>query len=334
MQENGRGMTPAKPQLVASRPPALLPQNIFTADEWAQLRRHSPVTGPLLVAHAWGLTFAAMALFVAVPHPVIQVTAIMVIGTRQLGLAVLMHDAAHRALHPDAQLNDFLGQWLCAAPLGARLAEYRPCHLAHHRFVQQAEDPDLGLSAPFPITRASLWRKILRDLSGLTFLRQRSGVFLAAVRRAKTDPAQKRNVVADNAGSALPGFFLANLVLVGVLALAGHAELFIYLWLPALATWFPLVTRLRNIGEHACVPDNDDPLRNARTVLAGPLERLFIAPYWVHFHVEHHLFMYLPCYRLEAAHKMLIAKGFGPRMEIRRSYREMLAMAAPKSGAR
>lgn len=328
------GMTAPNPDPTSRVAPRPAPRDMFTAEEWARLRRPSRFAGPLLVLHAWGLIFAAMAVFVVSPHPVTWVLAVMVIGTRHLGLAVLMHDAAHRALHPSARFNDFLGQWLCAAPVGARLSSYRPYHLAHHRCVQQADDPDLALSAPFPVTPASLRRKILRDLSGLTFLKQRLGPLLAILRRAAPDPAHKRNVVADDSQAALPGFLFSNLALVGILALAGHAELFFVLWLPALATWFPLVTRLRNIGEHACVPDNDDPFRNARTILAGPLERLFIAPYWVHFHVEHHLFMYLPCYRLETAHKVLMAKGFGARMEIRRSYRDMLAMAAPGSVGR
>ena len=46
------------------------------------------------------------------------------------------------------------------------LVQYRTYHLGHHKFAQQAEDPDLGLSAPFPITRLSLRRKIVRDLTG------------------------------------------------------------------------------------------------------------------------------------------------------------------------
>ena len=57
--------------------------------------------------------------------------------------------------------------------VGASLVAYRPYHLAHHKYAQQAEDPDLVLSAPFPVTRASLRRKILRDLTGQTFFKQR-----------------------------------------------------------------------------------------------------------------------------------------------------------------
>ena len=87
---------------------------------------------------------------------------VMLIGARQLGLTILMHDAAHGALHPNAKVNDFLGHWLAGAPMGGHLKAYRQYHLTHHRFAQQEEDPDLILSKPFPVTRTSLRRKIIR----------------------------------------------------------------------------------------------------------------------------------------------------------------------------
>src|SRR3546814_13852785 len=46
-------------------------------------------------------------------------------------------------------------------------------------------------------------------------------------------------------------------------------------------SWYQLVSRIRNIAEHAMVPDNDDALRNTRTTYAGWLTRLVLAPYWV-----------------------------------------------------
>ena len=52
-------------------------------------------------------------------------------------------------------INEFVGQWLCAVPVGADLASYRSYHLQHHQFTQQPEDPDLSLSAPFPISKDS-----------------------------------------------------------------------------------------------------------------------------------------------------------------------------------
>jgi len=53
------------------------------------------------------------------------------------------------------------------------------------------------------------------------------------------------------------------------------------------------------------VPDSKDPLRNTRTTRAGFFERLFVAPYYVNYHLEHHLLFYVPCYNLPRVHKIL-----------------------------
>ena len=50
--------------------------------------------------HCWATILAAGALFVLWPNPFTLILAVMVIGARQLGLAILMHDAAHAALAP------------------------------------------------------------------------------------------------------------------------------------------------------------------------------------------------------------------------------------------
>lgn len=59
--------------------------------------------------------------------------------------------------------------------------------------------------------------------------------------------------------------------------------------------WMMVITRIRNIAEHAVVPDSDDPLRNTRTTEVNLIERIFIAPYFVNYHLEHHLLFYIPC---------------------------------------
>jgi fatty acid desaturase len=127
-------------------------------------------------------------------------------------------------------------------------------------------------------------------------------------------------------------FFLVNLGLFAGCAAAGVWWAWVALWLLPMATWFPMITRLRNIAEHAVTPDPADPLRHARTTEANLVERALIAPYWVNHHCEHHMFMYLPCWSLPRAHRLLMAKGFGARMEVRRGYRAVLAAAASKAG--
>jgi len=125
----------------------------LTAEEDQALRARSNGMGFYLVLHAWLTIFLAMALYVAWPNPLTFLLAVVLIGGRQLGLAILMHDAAHRLLFKNTRLNDWLGFYLCGSPVGASLALYRPYHLQHHRHTQQKDDPDWVLSAPFPISQ-------------------------------------------------------------------------------------------------------------------------------------------------------------------------------------
>ncbi|MFN7232130.1 MAG: fatty acid desaturase, partial [Brevundimonas sp.] len=92
--------------------PRVSPAAVFTPEEWVPFQRRSPFAGLLLVAHCWGVIGLAMA--AAVMWPVLIPLAVMIIGTRQLGLAILMHEAAHGALSQSLKLNDAVGHWLCA----------------------------------------------------------------------------------------------------------------------------------------------------------------------------------------------------------------------------
>lgn len=293
------------------------PKDVFSAEEWARLSPKSSWRGLVLVASAWALIIVAGALFVLWPSVLTYILAVTLIGARQLGLAILMHDAAHGALHANTKVNDWVGEWLCAAPVGGRLESYRAYHLKHHRFTEQPEDPDLPLSKPFPIKRASFWRKVVRDLTGQTAFKQRTSQLFGG----------RKDGEVINASTA--HFLIVNAVLLAGVSLAGVWWAYPALWLVPMFTWLPLVTRLRNIAEHAVVGTEDDPFTHARTTRANILERLFIAPYWVHFHGEHHVFMHVPCYRLERMHKLLMAKGYEKRMRIAKSYADVLRQAAP-----
>lgn len=300
----------------------------LTPAQIRELRGKSDLVGAMLVLHAWALIAGCMALFVWWPNPITFLLAVMVIGGRQLGLAILMHDAAHGLLFANRRLNDGVGSWLCAWPVFTSLALYRPYHLQHHRFTQQPEDPDLGLSAAFPTSRRSLYRKILRDLTGRTAFLRRGEQIARALGPADLGIAARLG----HLWSKEKGPIVTNLVLFGALAAMGYWWLYPLLWLLPLATWYQLISRIRNIAEHAVVPDNDDPLCNTRTTHANPMIRLLLAPYWVNFHLEHHLFMFVPCWRLPAAHRFLLAGSGGRRMELKPGYLAVLRAATTALG--
>ena len=303
------------------------PLDLFTREEWEHVSRRSDLMGLGMVVHCWAVIALAMA--AAIWQPLLIIIAVPIIGARQLGLSILMHEAAHGGLAQNRRVNDFFGHWLTGAPIGGSLQTYRDYHLQHHKYAQQAEDPDLSLSAPFPITKSSLKRKIIRDLTGQTFYKQRFNQFANALGfniRKELGTANRMQAARE---AARP-FLITNLILLIGLSLLGHWWAFFVLWLLPLATWNMMATRLRNIAEHAVVPDHNDPMRHARTTRAGWIERIFLAPYWVNYHCEHHMFMHLPYYRLAEAHRLLRRKGITARMEVQDGYWGVLQSATNK----
>lgn len=295
-------------------------ERLLRPEQIALLRERSDWRGLALVAHAWAVIGLAMALVGYFPHPLSWLIAIPVIGSRQLGLLILMHDGAHGMLAKRVWLNRLLCQLGCAWPTIADADAYRRYHLRHHAHTMQPGDPDLVLTGHYPISRASLWRKLKRDLFGLTGYAQRRAQLRGALGPA--DWSWTRRLA--HFWRTLGPQSLVNLALAALLTAQMGWYAWPLLWLLPLLTWQQLVLRIRNIAEHAAVPDANDPLRNARSVRAGWLARAFIAPYWVNYHLEHHLLMWVPCYRLPQLHAMLLANGFGPRMAQSAGYREVL----------
>jgi fatty acid desaturase len=302
------------------------PTIAFTSEELASVRARSDVKGILCIAHAWLVIGASMALFALWPNPLTFVIAVVLIAARQLGLAILMHDAAHGVLMGTRKWNDPVSQWLAAYPVFTDTIPYRTYHLVHHRRTQQPDDPDIGLSAPFPITRQSFVRKMIRDITGQTGFKQRHAQFRAALGKPGQPFAQRFATFRRKLG----GPVITNLVLLAILTAFRKPHYYLMFWVLPLITWHMVITRVRNIAEHAAVPDDNDVFRNARTTYAAWWERAILAPYWVNYHVDHHLLMYVPCYNLPKLHRLLLAKGYGPRMETQPNYATMLKLAVSK----
>lgn len=296
------------------------PRQIFAAEDWVAITANSSWRGIWLVAHCWLVILGVIGLATWWGNPLGWLLAVILIGGRQLGLAILMHDAAHGLLHPIRKVNNFLGQWLTGAAAGTDLQAYRTYHLTHHKFTQQPEDPDLSLSQPFPTSAASMRRKVIRDLTGQVFFKQRYAQAKMAL-QSLNPGAKEQNIFI---GKAFLRFLGVQAILLALsLALYGWTPFLI--WFVAMATTFQLFLRIRNIAEHACTTTgSEDPFTHARTTKANWLERVTVAPYWVNYHSEHHLFMGVPCYHLPLAHKLLGAGNYHQRMTISPGYIDLL----------
>src|ERR1700704_4797341 len=202
-------------------------RDFLTEDQLIAVRERSTWKGAAMIVHAWALILGSIALVAWWPNPLTFVLAVGIIGSRQLGLAILMHDGAHGCLSANEKLNLTLSQWFCAYPIFAETRAYRRYHLAHHARTQQDNDPDLVLSAPFPITKASYRRKFWRDLTGQTGYEQRK----AQVLNALGDPSWPRARRLRHFREKLGPQIAVNAALFAGLSLAGVWWAYPLLWL-------------------------------------------------------------------------------------------------------
>ena len=289
----------------------------------------------LTLATNWGIVFAAFGLVAWAPNPLTIVIALFVIGARQLGFAVVMHEAAHRTFFSNRALNDWAGNWLAAYPVWTDLVPYRHYHLKHHAKTGTSGDPDLGLVLPFPITAASMRRKVWRDLSGQTGWKQAKAVAmrdlgLSDKKSMRSEAPFNPDTEKTRAGwRVVAPVAITNGILLGILALFGAPELYL-LWVVAWLTTNRLVTRLRSIAEHAMSDDMSNPLRNTRTTIASWWERILLAPNRVNYHLEHHLLMTVPHHNLPRLHAMLRERGALAHANVAHGYWEVFRSAASK----
>jgi fatty acid desaturase len=308
--------------------------DILSREEIAALTQPSNWAGARAVFGTWAIIGATLFLLARFPHPLTFVAAVIILGGRQLALAILMHEAAHRHLFRTRALNDWLGDVLCARAVWGHLEPYRTHHLAHHAWAGSERDPDRYLSAPFPIARASLVRKFARDLVGISGARRALGLLLMDLEILKYDVSG--HAVRQSNGprglARLRGFarnlgpmVIVNAALFALLALLGHGWVY-SAWAVAWLTTYGLFLRIRSFAEHACTEASADPLRNTRTTHAGFLARMTVAPVQVNFHLEHHLLASVPWFRLPQLHRMLKDRGALEGAALAPDYASVLAI--------
>ena len=303
--------------------PVIKPNEILSSSEISYLKKKNSLMGACLILHAWLIIFGSLYVYTLFPNLFTLLTAILIISGRQLGLAILMHEGAHGLLTNKIKLNNLMSQFFCAFPMGVDTYDYRHYHLRHHKHTQSEDDPDLILSSPFPISKSSFLRKTLRDLSGVTGIKQRYESLIRTINN-KSKRENGKEVSGFKSRKSILGIIICQFFIFSIMSQFGSWWFYFIFWALPSITIFQLFYRIRNIAEHAVVLKNCDDFNNARTTYASFLERVFVAPYYVNYHLEHHLFMFVPCYKLKKAHQMLIDKNLKERMEIKNGYTSLL----------
>jgi fatty acid desaturase len=83
--------------------------DLLTLPALGHFRRTSTLRGVGLVLHVWGVIGGGIALYLLWPSALTLGVAVLVIGARQLGLMVLMHETTHWLLFRQGRFNNGSG---------------------------------------------------------------------------------------------------------------------------------------------------------------------------------------------------------------------------------
>ena len=118
------------------------------------------------VASVWVQSFGVLAVAAWLDRWWGWAIAFVLMGRAFALYAILGHEAAHRLLFSNRRANDLVGRWGLAYPAFVPFDLYRRSHFAHHRDEMGPNEPDLAFYRGYPITRASMRRKLTRDATG------------------------------------------------------------------------------------------------------------------------------------------------------------------------
>ena len=291
---------------------------LLTPAELQSLLARSDLRALGVLAANFALIALAFAMVVWWPNPLTALLCIVLLAGRQLGMEVLTHDCAHLVLFRRRGANEFVGNWVSGALTNTSLYRYRDYHLEHHRHAGTDQDPDLYLAQMYPVARASMRRKLLRDVTGRTGLRD-TWRQLRVMRPRRNAP-----------------FLVSHALLFGCLWAVGAPWAYL-LWWVAYVFVYPLITRIRYMGEHGVAIDyaSADPRENTSSTIVSWWERLLVAPNRVNYHLEHHLLAGVPLYHLPRLQKLLRERGYyGDKACFSHGYLDVLRKAtAPEETA-
>ncbi len=290
---------PAKPNEYT-----FLNPNILTRDVIVRLSKTDQFRSILNLFWSLFVCFLAIALAQHFKHPALYLVAIVLIGSRMQALSSMAHDGSHYMLFRNKKLNDWIVDLFIFWPIFHTLHIYRKDHYNHHQFLNSSNDPDYSKLSnykeyQFPKSKTRLLLLLLLDLIGFNFL------YYSALKLFKPKGSHQQFNIQPNSQTTFYNLYrvLYYLALLIPAVLFGYWKLLLFYWLVPAFTWYSFISRIRTISEHFCI--SSSALFGTRTLLLNRIEKFFVIPYGLNYHVEHHLYPSVPFYRLHKLHHYL-----------------------------
>ncbi len=234
---------------------------------------------------------------VAIDHPIGWVVAFLAMGVYFQRILTLHHEAAHRLLFSKRVANDWVGEkligWLVFGDGGNG---YRLAHTQHHRDEFGEKEPDFLLYANYPISKASMRRKMLRDISGVSGYKNLKPAFVGLFRKGRRLRAVR--------------YLTGQLTVFAIFFAFGQPWLYLFLWLLPWATVFRVFNRLRALAEHGGMTRSGDRRLTSHNIHQGFMAKHLFLSQGIGYHLAHHVDSGIPMVNLVKLHRALEEDGY------------------------
>jgi fatty acid desaturase len=267
-------------------------KDYISTEEVRSLHRRRPSLHFAVAARQLVLTLLTAIGLWKLSQPWLWIPLALLQGFHILGFIILLHEWVHDTIfqQPHPRWMRVLGL-LYAIPASLSASQFARWHMDHHyELGSNVDDPKRAYLTPKIVTR--LYKALY--LTPALFLIYA----VASAREARGYPLPlRRRIAFERAGNMFLHLGLAT----GLWA-AGGFGLALRVHLAPLFLAFPIAFTVNRLGQHYDI-NPEDPLQWSTLVRSRPVWNFLFL--WSSFHLEHHYYPRVPCYRLPALHRKL-----------------------------
>jgi len=258
-----------------------------------ELHRVSGVRHAVVAVRQFGTAALAAVLIVRyASQPLVWIPAAVLLGFMVFSFTVLLHEVVHQAVFQGRRgAGNRILAWVYAIPCGLSPGQFTRWHLDHHKQLGDDEkDPKRHHLTPKIVRR---WFKLLYFTPALFPI-----YFRAAGRESSTYPPEVRSRLRAERAVVMSSHFG---LIAAIWFVWGGAMVFKLYALPVFFV-FPVAFTINRLGQHYDI-EPDDPAAWGTLVRTNPVWNFLFV--WSSYHMEHHYFPGVPCYRLAELHDTL-----------------------------